>query len=170
MKLSEKELEDIVFQSSNESLQERGLRIYGKKIRQLRIGNYGIADIVTFDRDIEEIEGKDTSILNIDIVELKQDIINVQTFLQSIKYVKGITEYLEKRDFYNFRINVILIGTKVDMSSFVYLPDIIRFNNECNNLYGSLKLYKVSYDVNGINFKNLYGYKLVDSGFKDKLI
>lgn len=170
MKLSEKELEDIVFQSSNESLQEIGLRIYGKKIRQLRIGNYGIADIVTFDRDIEEIEGKDTSILNIDIVELKQDIINVQTFLQSIKYVKGITEYLEKRDFYNFRINVILIGTKVDMSSFVYLPDIIRFNNECNNLYGSLKLYKVSYDVNGINFKNLYGYKLVDSGFKDKLI
>jgi hypothetical protein len=170
MKLSEKELEDIVFKSSNQALQEKGLEIFGRKIRQLKIGNYGIADIVAFSRAVEEIEGNTTSILDIDIIELKQDIVNIQTFLQSIKYVKGITEYLYKRHFFKFRINITLIGTSVDMSNFIYLPDLIRLNNECYDLYGRLNFYKVSYDVNGINFKNISGYKLIDSGFKDKLI
>ena len=36
MKLSEKELEDIVFESSNQALQEKGLEIFGRKIRQLK--------------------------------------------------------------------------------------------------------------------------------------
>lgn len=50
MKFLEKDLEDIIFNADNESLQSRGLEIRGFKKRQLNIGNYGIADIVTFER------------------------------------------------------------------------------------------------------------------------
>lgn len=48
MNFLEKNLEDIIYETNNKYLRERGLFINGIKKRQLRIGNYGIADIVTF--------------------------------------------------------------------------------------------------------------------------
>ena len=50
MKFLEKDLEEIIFETSNKELNERGLFVYGKKYRQLRIGNYGVADLVVVDR------------------------------------------------------------------------------------------------------------------------
>lgn len=43
----EKTLEDIIFNTDNELLCEHGLLISGKKLRQVKIGNYGIADLIT---------------------------------------------------------------------------------------------------------------------------
>lgn len=43
----EKTLEDIIFETSNDDLKERGLWICGNKKRQVKIGNYGIADLIT---------------------------------------------------------------------------------------------------------------------------
>ena len=40
MDFLEKDLEDIIYNASNEQLDKRGLRVRGKRFRQLRIGNY----------------------------------------------------------------------------------------------------------------------------------
>ena len=55
MKFLEKDLEQIIFESGRDSLRERGLSISGKLLRQLRIGNYGIADLVEFVRPQYEL-------------------------------------------------------------------------------------------------------------------
>lgn len=47
MKFIEKNLEDIIFQSNRLELSKRGLNLRGKIFRQVRIGNYGTADLVT---------------------------------------------------------------------------------------------------------------------------
>jgi hypothetical protein len=53
MDFLEKDLEDIIFDSPNEELRKRGLNIWGKKKRQLNIGNYGRADIITYDKEMD---------------------------------------------------------------------------------------------------------------------
>ena len=58
MKFLEKDLEDIIFEAPREELAKRGLHIEGKMYRQLRIGNYGIADLVTIQRPIMIPDGK----------------------------------------------------------------------------------------------------------------
>jgi hypothetical protein len=50
MNFLEKNLEDIIFETHENKLRDRGLEISGKKLRQLRIGNYGIADMITYTR------------------------------------------------------------------------------------------------------------------------
>ena len=82
MKFLEKNLEDIIFETDNEKLQERGLDIRGKKFRQLRLSHYGIADIVTVSRIGQSLQ--------IDIFELKKDVITVDTLLQALRYIEGI--------------------------------------------------------------------------------
>ena len=47
MSFLEKDLEDIIFETDNDLLFEHGLFIDGQKKRQVRIGNYGIADLIT---------------------------------------------------------------------------------------------------------------------------
>ena len=45
MTFLEKDLEQIIFETPKEKLQEKGLVIKGKLLRQIKIGNYGIADL-----------------------------------------------------------------------------------------------------------------------------
>jgi len=47
MNFLEKNLETILIETPNELLRNRGLKIYGKKRNQVRLGNYGIADLIT---------------------------------------------------------------------------------------------------------------------------
>ena len=91
MKFLEKNLEDIIWEASNEKLQERGLNISGKKLRQLRIGNYGIADLVTFDRDYYHTEYLHP-FLNITVYELKKNVEPPRQIEQYIKFFCGNTE------------------------------------------------------------------------------
>ena len=44
MNFLEKNLEDIIFETDNVDLRKRDLFIFGKKKRQVRIGNYGTCD------------------------------------------------------------------------------------------------------------------------------
>jgi len=48
MKFLEKDLEEIIFNADMKDLPEKGLHFTGVIKRQLRIGNYGVADLVTF--------------------------------------------------------------------------------------------------------------------------
>lgn len=156
MTFLEKNLEEIVFNASTDDLRTRGLNVYGKRYRQLHIGNYGIADIVTFHRDSIKKE------ILITVYEFKKDEVNMSTFEQALRYVKGIQSYLYKRDivsyFYGYHINfnIVLVGASIDLcGSFQFLPDIFE----------NVKIIKYTYEFDGINFTEEAFYTLITEGF-----
>jgi len=161
MKFLEKDLEEIVFNSCRFSLEERGLSVPRFKKRQLRIGNYGIADIVGLHVEYD-YDGYGSDRYIIDVFELKQDKISMSAFLQSVRYAKGISSYLSKR--FKLRhspyIRITLIGKDIDTTSdFIYLPEILESEKF------SVSFLTYSYEFNGINFKEHNNYSLVNEGF-----
>lgn len=167
MDFLEKDLEEIIFNASSEQLEEKGLFLQGKRFRQLRIGNYGIADLVT----AEQVEiFPNRSGLRITIYELKKDKIGIAAFLQAVGYMKGISSFLEKRKFnFPFYFNISLIGRSIDTDgSLCYLPEFIRFEEYGCYFSGeltSLDFYSYKYGFNGIEFENKHGYDLKNKGF-----
>lgn len=149
MNFLEKNLEDIVFETPNDKLHERGFFLFGEKKRQVRIGNYGIADIITYFRR----ENK----MFINVLELKKDKVSIETLLQAVNYVKGIKRYLDRRACsFDISIRITLIGKEVDNSnSFCYFPDI--FNN--------IDVFTYEYQFDGIFFHQETGFKLTNEGF-----
>jgi RecB family endonuclease NucS len=150
MKFLENDLEEIIYQTDNHLLNDRGLNIRGKKYRQLRIGNYGIADVVTAERDGE--------ILTITVYELKKDKAGISAFLQAIRYAKGIKTYLKKRKFSGYVfIKVVLIAKKIDTTSdYIFVESFM----DC------LSNYSFSYSIDGIYFEKESRYDLTKNGFK----
>lgn len=165
MSFLEKTLEEIIFNADKNILYERGLYITGKLVRQLRIGNYGVADLVSFTR-LNKYE-RDQIGMHIDVYELKKDKIGVATFMQAIGYVKGIESYLKQRKYkYDISFSINLIGSSIENgSSFSYLTDLIPCNE---NGYSFLNVFTYSYEIDGIRFKDESGYKLIDDGFRLK--
>lgn len=171
MKFLEKDLEDIIWEASNERLQENGLDISGKKYRQLRIGNYGIADIVSITKPYYHEYFKKHQKGIITIYELKKDKISVSSFFQAIGYLKGIKTYLEskgKSHLFNFQI--CLVGRELDLDSTVcYLPDI--FMNDVTDVdldldsVTSVQLFKYSFYIDGLIFDECRDYNLKNKGF-----
>jgi hypothetical protein len=166
MKFLEKNLEDIIWEASNEKLQERGLNISGKKLRQLRIGNYGIADLVTFDRDYYHTEYLHP-FLNITVYELKKDKAGISAFLQAIRYCRGIKSYLEKhKPHIDFSLNIVLCSKEIDTNSdYIFLCDLIRYNEYESGLINSISNYSFDYSIDGIQFKEEKNYDLINKGF-----
>lgn len=181
MTFLEKDLEEIIYESFNKDsgkeLKARGLPIYGKIKRQLKIGNYGIADLVTFEKDydyiqeplyqVDDVNNKTAGVFHtyvepkpiITIYELKKDKIGISAFLQAIRYAKGIKRYLNKYDTY-FEIRIVLIGKEIDISgSFPYLVDIFE----------NIEFYTYKYEVDGLKFYNINGCYLIEEGFKIKI-
>jgi hypothetical protein len=155
-KFYEKDLEEIIFNTSEERLEERGLFIYGKKYRQVKIPGYGIADLL-FVKKINFDYPPFESYLSISIVELKEDKIGVSAFFQAIKYARGIQRYLRSRNFCYFSLRIILIGSELDKTgSLCFLPDLFC---DCPNNFNDfetisgIEFYEYSYDFNGIMFK-----------------
>jgi len=171
MNFLEKELEEIIYEASSDELQKRGLYLSGKLYRQLRIGNYGIADLVEFKRPCAH-EGQPTHIMKglVNVIELKKENIGISAFLQALGYIQGIKRYLQKRDVEgNYNYSITLIGKSVDTNStFVYLPNMLSINTE-NGIYDEpefgLYLYEYKYGLDGINFKSANGYTLINEGF-----
>jgi len=153
----ERTLEDIIYNTSKGDLVMRGLFIEGKRFRQVRLGNYGIADMITVksSRDYPW----DDHYLSITVYELKKDEININTLLQASRYIKGIERYFKKTgrfEKFDIRYSIELIGNKVeDNSDFVFLIDFID----------NFKCYTYSYDFDGISFKSKYGYSKISEGF-----
>lgn len=157
----EKDLEDIIWQASTQDLRNRGLWLFGGRgFRQLKVGNYGVLDMVFFKR--QAMCPIEDGTLIVHIVELKKDIIDTRTLLQAVRYAKGIQRYItntRNKDIpLNFRIT--LIGKSVEMgSSFIYLTDLFR---------GNFFLEYLTYDyrIDGLHFKSHSDYSLVDEGFE----
>lgn len=160
MNFLEKDLEEIIYYSDRELLDSRGLYVTGIAKRQLKIGNYGVADMVTFTRFTEP-----NNFLEITVYELKKEKVGISAFLQAVNYIRGIHRYLETRNFKNdVQFRIVLIGNKVDTnSSFVYLENILPLCNMDASSF--LSIYSYSYEIDGIKFKLEYGYKLSNEGF-----
>lgn len=166
MDFLEKDLEEIIYNADRDLLAKKGLYIDGILKRQLRIGNYGTADLVEFKREYAEqfySNGKKIPRLRITVYELKKDKINISAFLQALSYVKGLDSFFQKRKFkFDIIFNIVLIGKVIDKnSSFIYLSDYL-YNIDMSDF---LFLYTFNYNVDGITFNIESGYKLIDEGF-----
>lgn len=171
MEFFEKDLEEIIFYSDKNELSERGLFLHGKLKRQLKIGNYGIADLVEYTRPMNHVGLYGMLKGEVNVVELKNKKISVSTLFQALNYLHGIQRFLDKKgikDNYNYRIT--LIGREFDQhSSFCYLSDI--FHGESfpamldSDTRVSIDLLTYSYGLDGISFKKVSGYKLSNEGF-----
>lgn len=147
MKFLEKNLEDIIFETDNEKLQERGLDLNGKKFRQLRLSHYGIADIVTVSRHGQN--------LHIEIIELKKDVITIDTLVQALRYLAGIKNFLRKRKFrkqvfYTIKLCGKSISNLRDLS--LLCSNMFSINSEIE----FIQLITYSYDFNGLKFEEHY--------------
>lgn len=174
MKFLEKDLEQIICKTDVRKLQEKGLPLYGKLLQQVRIGTYGIADLITIERPYYNEMFKCHFKGTITVYELKKDKISVSAFFQAVRYIKGIQRYLEKRNHnvslnhFNFRIR--LIGGQIDFdSSLVYLADLLpdcigdyEINTE-DRMF--VDFYTYDMDIDGLKFTNEYGYKLANENF-----
>ena len=170
MKFLEKDLEQIIFESGRDSLEEKGLPMNGKLFRQLRIGNYGIADLVTFTRPSYEGPNREYFVPGvITVYELKKDHIGIASFLQALNYVKGIQSYLiSKKKQSQYIINLTLIGKSVDTTgSFCFITDMLGIESYCSELYsnGVISFMTYNYTLDGLKFEIQSGYELTNEGF-----
>ena len=174
MKFLEKDLEQIIYESSDDELGELDLWVRGKRFRQLRIGNYGIADMVTFQRpylNTEPIEQR-FSAPEVTVFEFKKDKINLGTFLQALRYIRGIQDYLETKNkdfltgqsFFDWgeglehigvKYRIVLIGKNIDVGN-----DYIYLTNFCN-----CEFFTYDYTLNGLSLKSHFDYSLINKGF-----
>lgn len=170
MKFLEKDLEQIIFESGRDSLEEKGLAINGKLFRQLRIGNYGIADLVEFTRPSYEGPEREFFIHGvITVYELKKEHIGIASFLQALHYVKGIQMYLHRKKKQNhYIINLVLIGRGLDTTgSFCFITDMLGIESFCSEPYtnGTISFMTYDYTIDGLQFKSESGYQLTNEGF-----
>ena len=163
MSFLEKNLEQIIYETPNEQLRKRGLILNGKKIRQLKIGNYGIADLITYRKETFRIP-----ILQINVLELKKGQIDVNTFLQAIRYCKGISDYMleERKTEIEFSFDITLIGSSIELnSSFVYLSEMFSAYYPPSGCVGNINLVTYKYNFDGISFHYESNYSLINKGF-----
>lgn len=168
MKILEKHLEEVIYEADSLDLCERGMCVSGKRFRQLRIGNYGVADLVTVEKSWNTYHYAAYSevipVLQITVYELKQYEISTKTLLQAMKYCKGIKRYLAHRKFkFRPRFRIVLVGKTVDLTdNLVYLPDLFD-QREVDSFVFSMYTYK--YELNGLKFTNIHDYQLRNEGF-----
>jgi hypothetical protein len=175
MDFIERDLEDIIFNTNVNDLYERGLGLLfeAHTYRQLKIGNYGIADIVQFQLEKEPWHNGERWFLNntvrVKIIELKKNEINIDAFLQSLRYAKGIKNFYDKRmekSKFNceLKISIVLIGKTVNTKDdFCYLSDFLNDDDF------ELDMYTYSYNFDGISFDLRKGYNLVNKGLDEKM-
>ncbi|GAB3939191.1 hypothetical protein [Larkinella terrae] len=102
MELSEKDLEDSIYNAAIDSygrlfLEERGLTLNGKIFRQVNLGDYGIADLITIHyigkkKNIHNPDGKPIKTILITVYELKKGLVGLATYGQLHRYMRGVQE------------------------------------------------------------------------------
>jgi len=176
MNILEKEIEDLICDCLDRDvsiLRKRGLTVYPYYIRQLELGSYGIADIVTFE--------KYGSTLYVKIFELKKEIIDTNTLVQAAKYAKGIDRMLKNYNIGNHGIvySFALIGKTIQRNGdFVFLCDMLNidlytysidmeygviFNKECNFHHIKETTGKFNKKQKNYILKSFYGERYLDA-------
>jgi|DEB0MinimDraft_10_1074344.scaffolds.fasta_scaffold84953_3 hypothetical protein len=174
MKFLENDLEEIIYTSGRDVLEQRGLTINGKLLRQVKIGNYGIADLIEFERPF--YDGPDHEYFvpgRITIYELKKDQVGIAAFLQAVSYAKGVLEYLRhKKKHRQYVIDIILIGKEVDdKGSFCFIENMLCVENDYYEKQtnfeekGTIEFFTYKYNIDGLYFENRSRYDLTNKGF-----
>lgn len=167
MEFLEKDLEQIIWESNDEQLENAGIYGFtGRRFRQLKIGNYGIADLVTVEKitvydhrffNVKKLVFIDSYLL-ITVYELKKEKIGISALLQAVNYATGIKSYLIGRGFDKFILKIVLIGKKIDESgSFCFMSNLI----DCE--LPELEAIRSKGFVNSIDF---YTYNMKIDGLK----
>jgi hypothetical protein len=166
MDFYESDLEDIIWDclkttDGANKLTKKGLHMERpiRSYRQFKIGNYGVADIITVEKHIQEYSGNFLPKLYINVYELKKGEINLDSLVQVIRYIKGVRSYFEERgcnvDMYDIRGT--LIGRSLNISEWVYILEHIK----------EIDVYTYRYTLDGIIFKyEESDYELINPGFK----
>jgi len=166
MKFLEKDLEQIIFETENDVLEDRGLFIAGKKLRQVKLGNYGVIDLLTIERCTDDFSDKKIyKKIHVGIYELKLNEINLNALMQSMRYLIGVQEFIKERysDFL-FEYSINLIGSKLDFKNDDCF--LLSFINQVNTEELCVVFYEYDFDINGMNFnKRTPYYKKSYNGF-----
>ena len=174
MKFLENDLEEIIYTSGRDVLEQRGLTINGKLLRQVKIGNYGIADLIEFERPTYDCNGGEFFIPGrITIYELKKEQVGIAALLQALSYVKGVQQYLQSKNKSDqYIIDIVLIGKTIDeKGSFCFIENLLSIKNDYHdkNTYieepGIISFYTYKYGIDGLFFENMQGYDLTNKGF-----
>lgn len=172
MEISEKELEEMIWCASStiegrDSLDFRGLPLSGIMYRQVRLANYGIADLISVSY-VGRVRGnwlnyetdRMVRLFVVDVYELKREQISVSALLQACRYKTALRQMIDKNGFgderTDVRIRLNLIGSSLDTKSdFAYLLDSVD----------DLRIYTFKFGFDGIWFEcQQLGYHLSDSG------
>lgn len=148
MEFIERDLEEIIYfayknEESRDMIIDRGLDIHGEMLRQLDLGGYGKADLVTM-----SFEDPDGCFLLVNVIELKKDLIDHKALSQACRYVKGLKRYFEKNskfDKLSVSYKITLIGKSISHSD-----DFVYLYNEC---YNFCDIYTYKYWFDGIHFE-----------------
>lgn len=144
--ISEKDLEDLIFEDykSNlaECLQDRGWPIYleyPRIHRQVKLGGYGIADLIVMGSFYDEIQ--------VHVIELKVTPLCLDHLSQLARYIKAIKEIISKSNLIGkVSVHGILIVESIPINDNVFIPNILQEN---------ISIYSAKYGLYGIEFSQL---------------
>lgn len=148
MNFLEKDLETILWESPSEC-EARGFSVLqmayfgkGRRIRQMQLGPYGIADLVHVYYNPQNNQAW------VQIIECKKDKVNADTYLQARRYVSGVKQAFISSDLPRCQVHysVILVGASLDTSG--ALQHVIADDINCHT-------YRYSYKVDGIHFEDV---------------
>lgn len=164
MNLLEKELEDAIYEATDEQLKERGLADVVEdgtimRLRQTFLGDEaGRSDLIFVTR--KHFCDAFDSILRINIIELKRDKVGSDALLQAIRYANAVKTYMDLRKFDYYDLKITLIGQEIKSdNSFMFLPYLT--NRRANYLHAvnEINAYSFRYMIDGIQFSDEYiGY------------
>lgn len=159
MKFLEKDLENILHREfatngGYDLTENRGLYLDDniiKVLRQRKIGEYGVADMITAHKSYEY--GVPSLVLT--VIELKKDRLNIFCLEQLMRYMRGVDRYLKVRGIKRYKVKGLLIGSGVVGGDWVFME----------NFMDDVTIQSYQYNVDGIRFNLEHGFRKGKEGF-----
>ena len=150
-KFYEETLEDLIFNNAKTAegrkvLETCGLEIKGKLIRQVTIGNYGRADLISLYVNGKE-DGKHR--VYVTVYELKKDNIGKKVVFQAARYIYGLRKFFERSKYakdYSLNLKAVIIGSQIEDDGYYEF---------ISALCPSLELYTYDYKISGLSFRKI---------------
>lgn len=157
MNLLEKELEDAIYEATDEQLKERGLVDVVEdgiilRLRQTFLGDEaGRSDLIFVTR--KHFGDSFDSVLRINIIELKRDKVGSDALLQAVRYANAVKTYMDLRKFDYYDIKITLIGQEIKSdNSFMFLPNLVNRRSNYLHALNEINAYSFRYMIDGIQF------------------
>lgn len=157
----EKDLETILFEAPQEEISKRGLSCFRHEniYRQITLGNYGFADIIT--NSFYQQSPEDMMHITITIYELKNLKVDLSALAQIARYIKGVkrlTRELGNKENIALHVSGVLIGRSLELNGdFVFLLDMME----------DIECYTYAFDYRGISFCKQSGFTMSKEGDSD---